>query len=206
MLEDTDASSYFETSNKIKRTAVPPRKARAKNKTKDDDFVVDDDDFEFDEDLMQEIESSQPTKAPTTNGSHKDKPKSSPTKTVTAAKKDAVKKTSTKRKVDVVSSEDEFLDPKPVPKDLKPVRVTPKKSKSSESTLTAKKDEIAPTKKTPTNVAPKPAPKTTKKSEPDEAEDDLGRKAILDSIETVALPDTEPADETKYTRLILILT
>ena len=75
-LEDTDASSYFETSNKIKRTAAPPRKTQTQKKIEDDDdFIVDDDDFDFDEDLIEEIENTQCATATSTNGTKKENKK-----------------------------------------------------------------------------------------------------------------------------------
>ena len=110
-LEDTDASSYFESSNKVKRTAVPQRKAQTrKKKIEDDDFIVDDDDFEFDETLIQEIEKSQPAEPTTTNGTKKENTKATPKKAAPTTKKEDIK-TPTKRKSEVVSSEDEFIDP-----------------------------------------------------------------------------------------------
>ena len=48
-----------------------------------------------------------------------------------------------------------------------------------------------------TKPAAKPAAKSTKKTEVNVTED-LERKAILESIETVDLPNTAPAGDTKY--------
>ena len=47
-MEDTDASSYFESSNKIKRTAMPAKKpvpapVKKKPDFDEDEFIVDDD-------------------------------------------------------------------------------------------------------------------------------------------------------------------
>jgi hypothetical protein len=219
-LEDTDASTYFGTSNKINRVAAPPRKQQTKKK-QDDDFMIDDDDFEFDEDLMEEIETPVPTK--TSNGVKKEKnetPKTSPVKAApvkivtpvktaapaktTAVLKENIKTAPAKRKVQVLSSgdEDDFVDPKPAPKTT---RSTPKKA----PTDTIKN---IPATKTPTKAVAKSAPKSSVKTEPKTATkpapkpkkaeikdtEDPERKAILESIETVALPDTDPATDTKY--------
>lgn len=213
-LEDTDASSYFGTSNKIKRTAAPPRKPPATKKKveEDDDFVVDDDDFDFDEEVMEEIETSQPAKGATsTNGTKKGSAKSTPTKASTTPVKQEPKSTPTKRKAYKVESddEDEFLDPIPAPEPS--TRSTPKKSKPAP---TAVKKESPPPKKTPTKSAPtgtkaappKAAPKTTpkpvKKEQNEDSEGDLQRKAILEKVETVDLPDiVPPSGDTKHARL-----
>jgi len=210
-LEDTDASSYFGTSNKIKRTAAPPPRKPPPTKKKrqeDDDFVVDDDEFDFDEDVMQEIENSQPAKVTTsTNGTKKGNATPTPTKTATATVKDEPKITPTKRKAAVVKSddEDEFLDPKPAPKTS--TRTTPKKPKPA--IATAKKESPAP-KKTPPKLAPaaklalpkappKTTPKAAKKEQNEDAEGDLQRKAILESVEKVDLPDiAAPSGDTKF--------
>jgi hypothetical protein len=189
-------------------------------KVEDDDFVIDDDDFEFDDDVMQEIET--PAKMASTNGHKNDttkspprkssipankdteKGKSTPTKSASVVKKETPKRTPTKLKAEVASSEDEFVDPKSVAKPDKSSRSTPKKAKPSEPTPTVKTE--APLPKTPakasTKTAAKTAPKSApraKKSEVKEPEEDLERKAILQSVETVALPDVEPpAGDTKY--------
>lgn len=150
---------------------------------------------------MQEIEKTQPTTTTASNGTKKENAINTPTK---AVKKEA---TPTKRKVEAISSEDEFVDPKPAPKTDKSLRSTPKKAKPSETMPPAK--NVTPVTKTPPKPAPKaaakvtpksapkPAPRSTKKAGMDEKED-LERKAILESIETVDLPDIEPAGDTKY--------
>ena len=148
---------------------------------------------------MQEIENTQPATKTSANGTKKENAKNTPTK---AVKKEA---TPRKRKVEVVSSEDEFVDPKPEPKKDKSLRSTPKKAKPSEITSPAKK-VVTPVTKTPPKPAakaapkstPKPAPRSTKKADVDDIEGDLERKAILESIQTVELPDIEPAGDSKY--------
>lgn len=145
---------------------------------------------------MQEIEKSQPATTTSTNGTRKENAKNTPTK---AVKKEATPK---KRKAEVLSSEDEFIDPKSAPKTDKPHHST---TKSFETTSPVKKVVTPATKKSPravSKVGPKstakPAPKSTKKAGLDDAEGDLERKAILESIETVDLPDIEPGGDTKY--------
>jgi len=154
---------------------------------------------------MQEIENSQPAKGTTsTNGTKKGNSTSTPTKTATATVKEEQKTTPTKRKAEVVKSEDEaeFL---PAPKTSS--RLTPKKPKPATATV---KRESPPPKKTPTKPAPaaKPAPlkaaskttpKAAKKEQNEDTEGDLQRKAILESVETVGLPDiTPPSGDTKF--------
>jgi hypothetical protein len=148
---------------------------------------------------MQEIENPRPATTTSTNGTKKEVAKTTPTK---AVKNEA---TPRKRKVEVVSSEDEFVDPKPAPKTDKPLRSTPKKTKLSETKSPAKKVVTPVTKTSPKaapkavpKAAPKSAAKSTKKAAVDDTEGDLERKAILESVETVDLPDTEPAGDTKY--------
>jgi hypothetical protein len=172
-------------------------------KKEDDDFMVDDDDFEFDEGLMAEIETSTPAKQASTNGAQKEKEtvkativkkeneRTTPVKVV----KVEVKSPPAKRKVEVESSdEDDFVDPKPAPKVM---RATPKKEKPAPKEVkaevtTVKKEAAA--KKTPT----KPTPKPPKKPDSKIAEEDTKRKAILKNIETVALPSADPPSDTKY--------
>jgi hypothetical protein len=156
--------------------------------------MVDDDDFEFDEDLMAEIETSAPTaKYASTNGAQKEK-ETIKTTNVKAVKVE-VKSPPAKRKVEVESSdEDDFVDPKPAPK---VTRTTPKKEKPAPKEVKAevaavKKEALA--KKTPT----KPTPKPPKKQDPKIAEEDTERKAILENIETVALPSADLPSDTKY--------
>ena len=196
-LKDVDPASYFKNSNKIERTTGPPPKRQPKKNQEDDDFVVDDDDYDLDEDLMQEIEYSQPVKSPaSTNGKKKENKGSTPTKKTTG-KTESVKIPS-KRKAEASSDEDEF---KPALKIEKTPKSTPKKPKPSTSASTAKK-EAAPPKPT----SPKPAakatskttPKASKKKESTETEEDLERKAILESVETVVLPDAAPSAGGKY--------
>ena len=149
-LEDTDASSYFGSSNKIKRTAVPVKKpappaAQATKKKVDDDedeFIVDD--FEFDEELMQEVESTGPVAMPTTTNGTK---KGNNTKTEKAATSPLViaekPKTPVKRKAPVKeedSSEGDFIDdPKPKSKTDSSKR-TPKKVSASQPPAAVKKE------------------------------------------------------------------
>jgi hypothetical protein len=148
---------------------------------------------------MQEIENTQPATKTSANGTKKENAKNTPTK---ALKKET---TAIKQKAEVNSSEDEFVDPKPAPKVDKSLRSTPKKAKPSETISPAKK--VMPITKTPPKAAtkaapkttPKPAPRSTKKADVHDTEGDLQRKAILESVETVDLPDTEPAGDTKYT-------
>jgi hypothetical protein len=172
-------------------------------KTDDDDFMVDDNDFEFDEDLMAEIETAAPAKQASTNGAQKEKEtvkativkkengKTTPVKSI----KVEVKSPSAKRKVEVESSdEDDFVDQKPA---LKLMRTTPKKEKPApkevKAAVTAVKKE-APAKKTLTKHTPTPP----KKPDPKNAKEDNKRKAILKNIENLALPSADPASDTKY--------
>lgn len=149
---------------------------------------------------MQEIENFQHPQTTSTNGTKKENAKSTPTKAAGTTTTTKTKITPTQRKVEAVSSEDEFVDPKPVPKIDKSTRSTPKKAKLSEPSP-AKKD-VAPPKKTPTKTtsktAPKAAAKSTKKIDTNDSDGDLQRKAILESIETVDLPDAAPASDKKY--------
>jgi DNA-binding protein HU-beta len=170
--------------------------------------------------LIQEIEKSQ-----SANGTKKENVKATPTKAVSAVKegakptttKDAAvkkensKTTPKKRKVDMILSEDEFIDPKSAPQIDKSTRSTPKKSKLPELKSTAEKDVAPPPPtKTPTKTtattkaAPKSAAKSTKKAHSKD-EEDLARKTILESIETVDLPDTAPTGDTKYFLSITLL-
>jgi hypothetical protein len=158
---------------------------------------------------MQELENSHPTQPTSTNGTKKENVKAIPTKASPLKKKEATKTTPKKWKAEVISSEDELVDPKPAPKIEKSTRSTPKKAKPSEPSPAQKEAAAAatpppppPPKKTPTKPAPKPAPKSatksTKKGDVDEIEGDLERKAILESIETVDLPDVDPPSDKKY--------
>ena len=209
-LEDTDATSYFETSNKIKRVAVPAPKPKTKPVKKaqeyDDDFIVDDDDFDFDDDVMKEIEVPQSTKIATnTNGTKVNgkEPMAAKTASPKTVKKEDRKPAPApaKRKADEVSSgEDEFMEPKPVRKTDRSSRSTPKKAKVAE---TVKEEPLAKSPaKPPVKTAPR-TPKAVKKQEANEEEEDTERKAILENVETVALPDVEPSKgESKYLSLL----
>jgi hypothetical protein len=186
-LEDTDASTYFGTSNKINRTAVPPRK-KGTAKRENDDFIVDDDEFEFDNDLMEEIETPA-TVRNSTNGVKRENVKTTSSEPAT---KRTVKSEPAKRKLEVTSDEeDDFVDPKPAPKTT---RSTPKKAKPEVPQVTK---EPTPAKKTPIKTPSKPVSKATKKPDPKNAEEDPERKAILENIETVALPEAESTGDTK---------
>jgi len=141
------------------------------------------------------------------NDTKKENVKVTPTKAASSKKKKATKTTPTKRKADMISSEDELIDPKPSPKIEKSTRSTPKKAKLSEPSPVKKEAATAPPapappKKTPTKPAPKPASKSTakptKKGDVDDTEGDFERKAILESIETVDLPDVDPPSDKKY--------
>jgi hypothetical protein len=209
-LEDADASTYFETSNKIKRVAAPQRKTPVKKETKkekndDDDFLVDDDDFDFDEDLMQEIDFPVKEVPKSTNGANQmnGQPKDAvPASTATnTTSKTEQKTTPAKRKVVDTSSDDDFVEPKPVSKAVKVSKPTSTKKESAEPVAVAKGAPAL--KKTPTKAAKPPTkatPKTTKKADSKESEEDLERKAVLESVETVDLPDAEPTtgEDKKY--------
>lgn len=152
---------------------------------------------------MQEIENSHPRQQTSTNGTKKENVKATPTKASPSKKKEVTKTTPTKRKAEVTSSEDELLDSKPAPKIEKSTRSTPKRAKPSEPSPVKKEATPPPPKKTPTKQAPKPAPKSaskpTKKGDVDDTEGDLERKTILESIETIDLPDVAPQSDKKYT-------
>ena len=200
-MEDTDASSYFESSNKIKRTAMPAKKpvpapVKKKPDFDEDEFIVDDD-FEIDdEELMQEVEITKPTT--TRNGVKKENTMNKATEVAPPVDKP---KTPVKRKAlvkDEESSEDdEFLDPKSAPKpDIS--RRTPKKPKASEPATI--KAQTKPAVKAAPKTTAQTTPKATKKTESKIEEEDAERKAILESVETVELPDTAPAvGDGKYT-------
>jgi replication factor C subunit 1 len=103
------------------------------------------------------------------------------------------KETPSKRKVVEVDSEDDddFIR---APKIAQSSRLTPKKPAPAKPPPIKKEPVKTPT-KAPAKAAPKAA-KTSKK--PDEEVEDAARKAILDSIETVGLPDTEPPTDGKF--------
>jgi hypothetical protein len=158
----------------------------------DGDFVVDDAEFEFDDELMQELETPQTTSNGTkTNGKSENSKPASP-KTV---KKEEPKPAPAKRKAKDDSSDDDDFKPAP-----RATRSTPKKPKLVEASV--KKEEPI---KTPTKAAnkstqrtPKGTSKASSKQDAKE-EEDSQRKAILNSVETVALPDIEPPKgETKF--------
>lgn len=134
---------------------------------------------------MQELESSQ---HPKSNGAKNGTTTKPPPKKETPVKKE----TPSKRKVVEVDSEDDddFI---PAPKIAQSSISTPKKPAPAKPPP-IKKEPVKPPTKAPATAAPKAA-KTSKK--PDEAED-AARKAILDSIETVGLPDTEPPTDGKF--------
>jgi len=149
--------------------------------------------------MIQEIESSQP--APKPNG-----PKNGTSTKFTAVikKESPVKKTAktttpTKRKgIEAESSDDEFLDLKPAPQMDKPSRPTPKKAKPMEN-LPKKESAKTPTKASTKSVAKSTTTKQSQKvMDKEDTEGDAERKAILDSIETVKLPDPAPATDAKF--------
>jgi hypothetical protein len=239
-LEDTDASAFFETSNKIKRTPIPPKKPK-KVKTEDDDFIVDD--FDFDDDFLDEVETSQ---LGPSNGTRTENLEPSPKKPVTpkvekkASNPEPVQKTPPKRKVkEIVSDDDdEFIDPKPHAKKSKPnspkaeanakpktQKETPTKRKAKEPSSdkdddfkpaakeapiksprgTKKPLESTTTTRSPVKPAtkaattkPPPAPRATKKQKEDVKEGDQERQAILNSIQTIEIPDAAAPSDTKY--------
>jgi len=141
---------------------------------------------------MQEIEVPLPSKTAATNGSKSTgKAESAKTESPKQVKKEI--KPSVKRKAEEEVSEDEEFLPAP-----KTTRSTPKKAKAAEQP--GKGEE--PANKTPAKPASKPSqrtPKAAKKQDTKDVEDDAERKAILNSVETVALPDVEPPKgDTKY--------
>lgn len=180
------------------------KKEAKKEKNDDDAFLVDDDDdFDIgDEDLMQEIEA--PVKAepkPIDGTKHKNGQSNDVVPTAAATTKIEPKTTPAERKVEDDSSDDDFVDPKPA-KSVTTSRQTPTKKEPIPS-IPPKKEPPAP-KKTPTKAPPKPttkpASKTAKKADSIEPEEDLKRKAVLESIEKVELPDIEPStgEDKKY--------
>jgi len=150
---------------------------------------------------MQEIESSQP--APNPNGARNGIPTRSTAvdKKETPVKKKPVAKTTTpaKRKgIEVESSDDEFLDPKPARQVDKSSRPTPKKGKAVE-TLPKKEPAKTPTKTSTKSPAKSTTTKQSKKVvDKEDTDGDAERKAILDSVETVKLPDPAPSTDGKF--------
>lgn len=198
--EDVDASSYFGSANKIKRTPAPPPKTKVKKKQEDEDFVVDDEDFEIDEDLMQEIETSKPVKPTTsTDGTKNKNGKYTPTK--------PSKATPSKRKIEAISSDDDD-DFKPAPKIEKSSKSSPRKPKPSEMAKTVEREALPPNstpEKPQTKSTSKTMSKSSKKTEAKEPKEDLERKAILESVQTVALPDVAPSAGAKYFISVIFL-
>jgi hypothetical protein len=172
------------------------KKEAKKEKNDDDDFLVNDNDFDFgDEDLMQEIEAPVKAEPKPINGTkHENGRSNDVVPTAAAIAKIEPKTTPAKRKVVDDSSDDDFVEPKPA-KSVTTSRQTPTK-KEPIASIPSKKEPPAP-KKTPTKTPPKPttkpASKTAKKADSIEPEEDLKRKAVLESIEKVELPDIEPS-------------
>jgi hypothetical protein len=184
-----------------------PAPVKKKPDFDEDEFILDDDFDIDDEELLQEVET--PELTTTSNGVKKENNTAKGTVTAPrAAEADKAKSIPVKRKAAVMdgesSEEDEFLDPKSVPKPDTSKR-TPKKATTSETPAGVKKETPvkAPTKpaaKAAPKVAAKSIPKATKKTESKIEEEDAERKAILESIETVDLPDTAPSTgDGKYT-------
>ena len=145
---------------------------------------------------MQEVEITKPTT--TRNGVKKENTMNKAAEVAPPVDKP---KTPVKRKAlvkDEESSEDdEFLDPKSAPKP-DTSRRTPKKPKTSEPATI--KAQTKPAVKAAPKTTAQTAPKATKKTESKIEEEDAERKAILESVETVELPDTAPAaGDGKYT-------
>lgn len=157
---------------------------------------------------MQAIEESKAQASTSTNGTQKENPK--PTLS-NAAQKSPAKRTPTKRKVEEISSEDDFVEPVPEVKSKK-TNVTP--TRSAKLSVSAAKPTAPTPKRTPLKPEPKPsarappksASKPPKKAKVEEPDEDPARKAILDSVETIEVPDAAPAGDTKYFTFELPLT
>jgi len=139
---------------------------------------------------MQEIDAAPAEPAATKGSKANGKAKAEKQASPKAVKKDEAKSASAKRKAMEDDEEDDDLIPVP----LRTTRSTPKKRKIAEPP-TKKQEPV----KTPTKSAPKATAKATKKPDAKTEEDDPERKAILQSVETVALPDVEPpTGDTKF--------